>query len=95
MTRNDHPEKSLSIGDNAAMSGGKPAAGNAFAQSTVIMPNSAAATSELPVEQRRAKARACLLGAFVADAATVPLHWVYEESDVSDLPHYFAELRSL
>lgn len=33
----------------------------------------------------RARAKAALIGAFVADAATTPLHWIYDPSKVAGL----------
>jgi hypothetical protein len=33
----------------------------------------------------RARARAAVLGAFVADAATMPLHWIYDVQRIQQL----------
>jgi hypothetical protein len=33
----------------------------------------------------RARARAAVLGAFVADAATMPLHWIYDVQRIEQL----------
>jgi hypothetical protein len=33
----------------------------------------------------RDKLQAALLGAFVADAATMPLHWIYSPADISNI----------
>ena len=36
---------------------------------------------------RRDRARAALIGAFVADAATMPLHWIYSPSQIKSIIH--------
>lgn len=33
----------------------------------------------------RARARAAVLGAFVADAASMPLHWIYDSNHLNSL----------
>ena len=35
----------------------------------------------------RVRARAALLGSLVADAATMPLHWIYEHPELDSLLH--------
>jgi len=48
-------------------------------------PTTAAAAAKIPVEQVRARAKAAVLGAIVADAATMPLHWIYDIEKINSL----------
>mmetsp|Transcript_29798 Transcript_29798/g.65111 ORF Transcript_29798/g.65111 Transcript_29798/m.65111 type:complete len:393 (-) Transcript_29798:225-1403(-) len=42
-------------------------------------------TSNIVSPATRARAKAAILGAFVADAATMPLHWIYDTREIDDL----------
>lgn len=46
---------------------------------------STAAPAQLPEAVIKAKAQAAILGSFVADAAAMPLHWIYDTSEIARL----------
>ncbi len=45
----------------------------------------AAAPAPLPAAVVAARAEAAILGGFVADAAAMPLHWIYDVNEIAKL----------
>lgn len=52
---------------------------------TVLASAAAYAQPTLPAPVIRERARAALLAAFTADAATAPLHWIYDVNQLAGL----------